>query len=238
MTWKLFFTSSVGKKFLMGATGLFLITFLVVHAGINSMIFFNDGGETFNYWGHFMGSNIIIRTMEIGLMLFLLLHIVQGFALWRQNKIARPVKYAVTRPDGKSKWYSKSMGLLGTLILIFLIMHFYHFWIPSRFGGMANIQPLTETILGQEYNNKPVHNLYEEMLVVFSNNLIVIIFYVLGCISLCWHLMHGFQSAFQTFGVNHKRYTPLIKTVGVAYSIGISLLFASMPVAIYFGWVS
>ena len=238
MTWKLFFTSSIGKKFLMGATGLFLITFLIVHAGINSMIFFNDGGETFNHWGHFMGSNIIIRTMEIGLMLFLLLHIVQGLLLWRQNKIARPEKYAMARPDGKSKWYSKSMGLLGTLILIFLIMHFYHFWVPSRFGGMASIQPLTETTLGQEYNNQPVHNLYGEMQNVFSGNLIVIIFYVLGCVSLCWHLMHGFQSSFQTFGVNHKRYTPLIKTVGVVYSIGISLLFASMPLAFYFGWVS
>ena len=202
------------------------------------MIFFNDGGETFNHWGHFMGSNIIIRTMEIGLMLFLLLHIVQGLILWKQNRNARPVKYAVTRPDGRSKWYSKSMGLLGTLILIFLIMHFYHFWIPSRFGGMANIQPLAETTLGQEYNNQPVHNLYKEMQNVFSGNLIVIIFYVLGCISLCWHLMHGFQSAFQTFGVNHKRYTPLIKAVGVFYSVGISLLFASMPVAFYLGWVN
>ena len=222
----------------MGATGLFLITFLLVHAGINSMIFFNDGGETFNHWGHFMGSNIIIRTMEIGLMLFLLLHIVQGLSLWKQNRNARPVKYAVKKTDGKTNWYSKSMGLLGTLILIFLIIHFYHFWIPSRFGGMANIKPLAEATLGQEYNNQPVHNLFAEMQFVFTGNLLVIIFYVLGCLSLCWHLMHGFQSAFQTFGVNHKRYTPFIKTLGVGYSIGISLLFASMPLAIYLGWVS
>ncbi len=221
----------------MGATGLFLITFLIIHAGINTMIFFNDGGETFNHWGHFMGSNLIVRTLEIGLMGFLLLHIYQGLALWRQNHNARPVKYAVTRADGKSKWYSKSMGLLGTLILIFLIMHFYHFWVPSRFGGMANIQPLAEATLGQEYNNQPVHNLFAEMITVFSNNIIVVIFYVLGCISLCWHLLHGFQSAFQTFGVNHKRYTPLIKTIGVVYSVGISLLFASMPIAMYMGWI-
>ena len=239
MTWKLFFTSSIGKKFLMGATGLFLITFLIVHAGINSMIFFNDGGETFNHWGHFMGSNFIVRTMEIGLMLFLLLHIVQGLTLWAQNRNARPIKYAVTRTDGKSKWYSKSMGLLGTLILIFLIMHFYHFWVPSRFGGMANIKPLAEATLGREYNNQPVHNLYQEMLNIFTGDysVVIIIFYVLGCVSLCWHLLHGFQSVFQTFGINHKKYTPLIKTVGVAYSVGISLLFASMPVAMYLGWV-
>lgn len=224
----------------MGATGLFLITFLIVHAGINSMIFFNDGGETFNHWGHFMGTNIIIRTMEIGLMLFLLLHIVQGLLLWMQNRNARPVKYAVTRPDGKSKWYSKSMGLLGTLILIFLILHFYHFWVPSRFGGIANIQPLAEATLGQEYNNQPVHDLYKEMLTVFTGSYssIIVIFYVLGCASLCWHLLHGFQSVFQTFGINHKKYTPFIKTIGVGYSIGISLLFAIMPVAMHFGWVA
>ncbi len=240
MTWKMFFTSSIGKKFMMGATGLFLISFLIVHAGINAMIFFNDGGETFNHWGHFMGSNLIVRTMEIGLMAFLLLHIYQGLTLWRQNHNARPIKYAVTKGDGKSKWYSKTMGLLGTLILIFLIMHFYHFWIPSRFGGMANIQPLAETTLGQEYNMQPVHNLYQEMLNVFTGpySPIIVLFYVLGCVSLCWHLMHGFQSAFQTFGINHKRYTPIIKTIGVVYSVGISLLFASMPLAIHFGWVA
>ena len=239
MTFKQFFTTSIGKKFLMGATGLFLITFLIVHAGINAMIFYRDGGETFNHWGHFMGSNLIIRTMEIGLMAFLAIHIIQGLWLWRQNHNARPVKYAVTKGDGKSKWYSKSMGLLGTLILIFLIMHFYHFWVPSRFGGWFGIHQLSETTLvQQEYNNQPVHNLYAEMISVFSNNLIVVIFYVLGCISLCWHLLHGFQSAFQTFGVNHKRYTPMIKTVGVVYSVGISLLFASMPVALYMGWVA
>ncbi len=237
MTFKQFFTTSIGKKFLMGATGLFLISFLIVHAGINAMIFFNDGGETFNHWGHFMGSNLIVRTLEIGLMGFLLLHIYQGLSLWKQNNDARPVKYAVTRADGKSKWYSKSMGLLGTLILIFLIMHFYHFWVPSRFGGMANIKPLAEATLGQEYNNQPVHNLFAEMIAVFSNNLIVVIFYVLGCISLCWHLLHGFQSAFQTFGVNHKRYTPIIKSIGVVYSVGISFLFASMPIAMFLGWI-
>lgn len=240
MTWKHFFTSSIGKKFLMGATGLFLISFLVIHASINAMIFFNDGGETFNHWGHFMGTNLIVRTLEIGLMAFLLLHIYQGLALWKQNHDARPVKYAVTRGDGKSKWYSKTMGLLGTLILIFLILHFYHFWVPSRFGGMASIQPLGEATLGTEYNSQQVHDLFTEMISVFTGNYaaIIVIFYVLGCVSLCWHLLHGFQSAFQTFGVNHKRYTPMIKTVGVVYSVGISILFASMPVAMYFGWIA
>jgi len=222
----------------MGLTGFFLISFLIVHCGINAMIFFNDGGETFNHWGHFMGSNLIVRTMEIGLFLFLLLHIVQGLMLWSQNNAARPIKYAVNRADKNSKWYSRSMGLLGTLILMFLVMHLYHFWVPSRFGGMGSVQPLEEATLGAEYANQQVHNLYREMQVVFQDNLWVVIVYVLGVISLCWHLLHGFQSAFQTFGINHKRYTPLIKTIGVVYSVGICLLFALMPIAIYMNWIN
>ena len=236
MTSKQFFASSIGKKITMGLTGFFLISFLIVHCAINAMIFFNDGGQTFNHWGHFMGSNLIIRTAEIGLFVFLLIHIIQGLLLWKQNRSASPVKYIVTKPNENSKWYSRSMGLLGTLILIFLILHLYHFWTPSRFGGIANVRPLEETTLA-DYNNQSVHDLYKEMLQVFQDNLLIVVVYVLGVISLCWHLLHGFQSAFQTFGWNHKKYTPLIKSLGVAYSIIICLLFAMMPIAIYLHWV-
>ncbi len=236
MTSKQFFASSIGKKITMALTGFFLISFLIVHCAINAMIFFNDGGQTFNHWGHFMGSNLIIRTAEIGLFVFLLIHIIQGLLLWKQNRSARPVKYIVTKPNENSKWYSRSMGLLGTLILIFLILHLYHFWTPSRFGGIANVRPLEETTLA-DYNNQSVHDLYKEMLQVFQDNLLIVVVYVLGVISLCWHLLHGFQSAFQTFGWNHKKYTPLIKSLGVAYSIIICLLFAMMPIAIYLHWV-
>lgn len=237
MTFKQLFTSSIGKKFSMGLTGIFLITFLIVHCGINAMIFFNDGGQTFNHWGHFMGSNLIIRTMELGLFLFLIIHIVQGLILWKQNNRARPVKYAVQNSSSNSKWYSRSMGLLGTLILMFLVLHLYHFWLPSRFGGMANVQLLETTSLG-DYANEEAHNLYKQMQITFSNNLLVVIVYILGVFSLCWHLLHGFQSAWQTFGVNHKKYTPILKAIGVGYSIIICLLFAAMPLAFYLGWIS
>jgi len=202
------------------------------------MIFFNDNGETFNHWAHFMGSNLIIRTMEIGLFVFLLAHIVQGLMLWNQNHKSRPIKYAVNKANTNSTWYSRSMGLLGTLILLFLVLHLYHFWTPSRFGGMAGIHPLEETTLSPEYNNQAVHNLYAEMQMVFQGHLWVVIVYVLGVISLCWHLIHGFQSAFQTLGINHKKYTPIIKGLGIAYAIIICLLFAAMPIAIYGGWIA
>lgn len=235
MTWKNFFTASIGKKFTMALTGFFLITFLIVHCLINSMIFFNDNGETFNHWGFFMGDNLIIRTMEIGLFVFLLLHIVQGLMLWKQNHNARPVKYVVNKPNQNSKWYSRSMGLLGTLILLFLVLHLYHFWTASRFGGIANIQPLERVSLAG-YNGQEVHNLYLEMQRVFQN-LFVVIIYVLGVFSLWWHLMQGFQSAFQTFGINHKKYTPIIKGAGAIYAFVICVLFALMPIAFYLNWI-
>ncbi len=237
MTWKHFFTSSIGKKFIMGLTGLFLIIFLVVHCSINAMIFFNDGGDTFNHWAHFMGTNLIVRTMEIGLFAGLLLHIIQGFVLWAQNSKARPVKYEMNKASENSKWYSRSMGLLGTLLLLFLILHIYHFWTPSRLGGIGGIQSLEETTLAT-YNGQEALNLYAEMQMVFRDNLPVVAIYILGVISLGWHLLHGFQSAFQTFGINHKRYTPIIKAIGLAFSIIVPLLFALMPVAFYMHWIN
>jgi succinate dehydrogenase / fumarate reductase cytochrome b subunit len=235
MTWKHFFTSSIGKKIIMALTGLFLVSFLVVHCFINSMIIFRDNGQTFNHWASFMGTNVIIRVMEIGLFAGLILHIVQGLVLWAQNTKARPIKYAVNNAASNSTWYSRSMGLLGTLLLMFLIIHLYNFWTPSRFGGMWGIHALEETTL-LDYNNQQVHNLYAEMQNVFEDNVWIVVIYIAGMISLAWHLLHGFQSAFQTLGINHKRYTPIIKGVGVAFSIIVPLIFALMPVAIFMGW--
>jgi succinate dehydrogenase / fumarate reductase cytochrome b subunit len=221
-----FLTSSIGRKFVMALTGLFLISFLVVHCGINATIFVNDGGETFNKAAHFMGTNLLIRTMEIGLFVGLLLHIVQGLLIWQANRSKRPVRYAASAGNSNSRWYSRSMGLLGTLILLFLIIHLVHFWIPSRFTG---VEPII--IAGVEH-----HNLYALMQHEFSEWWVVVI-YTVGVVSLCWHLLHGFASAFQTFGWVHHKYNSLIKGTGVVFSIVVSLLFASMPIAMFLGIV-
>ena len=139
MKWSEFFTSSIGKKFVMGLTGLFLITFLVVHVGVNACIWANDNGEMFNKAAHFMGSMVVIRIVEIGLFAGFFVHIIQGLVLEFQNRKKRGIGYQVSFGNKGSKWYSRSMGLLGTLILLFLIMHIYHFWTPSRLGGIAGI---------------------------------------------------------------------------------------------------
>ena len=203
----------------MGLTGLFLISFLIVHCFINALIFANDGGHLFNEGAEFMGTNPIIRTMEIVLFIGLILHIVKGLSLWGQNNKARPVKYAMQDGKANSTWYSRSMGLLGTLLLMFLIIHLRHFWVVSRFTD--------EITSGRE-------TLFNEMKEVFEQ-LWVVILYVLAMGSLAYHLMHGFQSAFQTLGMNHKKYTPAIQSVGLWFSIIISIVFASMPVVMYLG---
>lgn len=218
------FSSSIGKKLIMGITGLFLISFLVVHCFINALIIVNDGGLTFNMGAHFMGTNWIIRAMEVVLFAGLLAHIVQGFRLVFQNRAARPERYAVNNGAANSKWYSRSMGLLGTLLLIFLIVHISKFWVMSRFTGIPTV----------DANGN--HDLFAVMVETFKNPWLVAL-YVFAMVSLAYHLLHGFSSAFQTLGWNHKKYTPLIKGFGFWFSIIIPLLFALMPVVIYLGCI-
>lgn len=229
MKWSEMFTSSVGKKWVMALTGFFLISFLVVHAGVNACIWANDGGVMFNKAAHFMGSMVVIRIVEIGLFLGIFLHIIQGYMLEFQNRSKRKKGYAVPMGNKGSKWYSRSMGLLGTILLLFFILHWWHFWVPSRFTGVPG--PEMKLASGQD-----IHNMFALMQYTFQE-LWVVIVYVVACVSLCWHLIHGFQSAFRTVGVSNSKYVALIQNIGTGYSIIISLAFAMMPVSMYLGWV-
>ncbi|HEU4576202.1 MAG TPA: succinate dehydrogenase cytochrome b subunit, partial [Chitinophagaceae bacterium] len=210
----------------MGLTGLFLISFLVVHAGINACIWANDGGIMFNKAAHFMGSTVVIRILEVGLFIGIFIHIIQGYALEFSNRSKRKVGYQVKLGDRGSKWYSRSMGLLGTILLLFFIIHWKQFWIPSRFTGVNEVM----------IDGKEVHNMFNLMKVTFQQPWVVIV-YVLACFSLSWHLMHGFQSAFRTLGLHNSRYLAMVNTIGIGFSIIIPLAFAMMPVSMYLGWV-
>ena len=206
----------------MGLTGLFLILFLIVHAGINACIFLDDNGKTFNEVAHFMSHNWIMRFLEIGLFAGLILHIIQGLKLWSQNNKARPVQYHFNQPSKNSKWYSRSMGILGTLLLLFIILHLNHFYVGTKmelYGGV-----------------KAERSLFEEMKLVFADPIVVAV-YIAGLVALFWHLYHGFQSAFQTFGIHHKKYTPLLNTLCIGYAIIVCVLFALMPIAMHLGWI-
>ncbi len=219
----------------MALTGFFLISFLIIHVGLNSCIFYdlpffdpNDNGSMFNRAAHFMGASFVIRLMEIFLFLGFIIHIIQGYVVEVKNRKLRQTSYERSLGNRGSKWYSRSMAILGTLIFLFLIMHVSHFWVPSR---------ITHTLDPVTYGNVETHNLFFKMYETFQNPIIVIL-YVIGVLALAYHLFHGFHSAFRTMGVHNKKYLNLLKGFGYGFTIVVCLLFALMPISMYLDWVS
>ena len=176
----------------------------------------------FNHAAHFMGSNWVPRILEIGLFIFIILHIVQGLMLEAANRSKRGIGYQVNYSKG-SKWYSRSMGLLGTIILLFLILHLSDFWGPNR--------------ASQNFLLSGEIDLYAKMKETFSVGWHVGL-YIIGCIALSYHLMHGFQSAFRSLGVHNQRYLSTLKCIGVGFAVIVPLVFAMMPLSFYFGWLN
>lgn len=214
-------TSSVGKKVLMSLTGLFLVTFLIVHMVGNFQLLIPDIEEaagSFNKYAVFMTTFPLIKITSYLLYASILFHaLLAAFLTW-QNKKARPTGYAV---DGHSEvnWTSRYMGILGTVIFVFLIIHMGNFWFRYHYG---NVLPIME-IDGEIYKN--LYAVVATSFVVWWYSL----FYVLAMFAVGFHLWHGFQSGFQTLGLRHIKYTSFIsitsKLLAVAFIIG----FASMP---------
>ena len=224
-----FLVSSIGKKLIMSLTGLFLITFLTVHLIGNLQLLIPDGGEAFNIYADFMSNNPLIKFVSIGLYAGIILHAIQGILLALENKRAKGKKYAVSTLENGT-WMSKNMALLGTLILFFLCVHMGDFWFKIRF---------TDQIPPVEYAgmDNAIQNVFYRIDAAFSNIYIVII-YLIGLVALALHLIHGFQSAFTSLGLQHKKYTPLIKLLGLGYSVTIPLLYAIIPLFMYFSKLS
>ena len=210
------FSSSLGKKYLMALTGLFLCSFLVIHF-LGNITLYTDPVQ-FNEYTRFMSSNPIIRVMEIVLVAGFLTHIIDAIMLTRANKKAQPVKYAMDKKQ--SSWYSRNMGLTGSVILAFLVLHLQSFWYGYKFGSPA---------YATDSAGLPIKDMYTMVTEAFGefwySGLYVIAVTLLGI-----HLNHGFQSAFQSVGLRHKKYTPTIKMLGTAFSILITLGFVSFPI--------
>jgi succinate dehydrogenase / fumarate reductase, cytochrome b subunit len=216
-------TSSIGKKIMMSLAGLFLLAFLPVHLGINLSLIFAGSREVFNKAAHFMGTNIVIRMMEIVLFGGFFLHMIYGVTLQLQNWFARPVRY---KKDNYSQtsFFSKFMIHTAAIISLFLIIHLADFYFKAKFFG-----PVPEVI----YDGIAYHDLGILVIEKFKIGGFVI-FYIACFILLSFHLLHGFQSAFQSLGLNHKTYTPVIKFIGAAYTILITVGFILIPIYIYF----
>jgi len=216
MNWIIsFFTSSLGKKLIMALTGLFLIVFLLIHLTGNSMLLLNDGGEAFTGFVVFMETNPLIKIAAYILYLGFIIHILQGIFVWLANRRAKGGSYAVTTTANASI-FSKYMFWFGMVILIFLIIHLSDFWLGLK---------VTHTFGDEE--------LYDKLIDKFHNPVFLVI-YELGMVALFMHLRHGFQSAFQTLGLNDKKWTPIVKCLGNIYSILVPLGFFIIPLYVYF----
>ncbi len=214
--------SSVGLKFAMALSGFFLISFLLLHVTMNLISVISEDG--FNTASHFMGTNPIIQfAMQPILAFGVVFHLMMGMRLERQNRMARPIKYAFNNAAANSNWMSRNMIITGIMVLLFLGLHFYDFWIPE-----LNVKYLQGDMSG--LNAEGGMRYFEELQHKFHDPIRVGL-YILSFIFLGLHLLHGFQSAFQSVGFNHKGYTPLIKKLSNIYAIVVPLGF--IIVAVY-----
>lgn len=209
-----FLTSSVGRKLIMALSGLFLCSFLIVHLYINLFLFKEDYGETFDLYSEFMATYPLIRPIEIILFLGFIIHAVVGIWLWLANRRARPVRYKMIRSSESSELSSRIMWVTGIFVAAFLVIHINAFFVSSRFFP----------------DGRSMYRIVKE---AFENPWMVG-FYIVALVFLGYHLRHGFQSAFQTFGLRRTRYTWLIELVGAFFWLIIPLAFAAIP--LYFLW--
>ena len=216
------FTSSIGKKLLMSLAGIFLIVFLLVHMGINLLVIIYEDPMVYNKAAHFMTSNILIKIFEIVLFGGFLLHIIYALIIQIQNWIARPSRYNKTNYSNTS-FFSKFMIHTAIITLTFLVIHMMDFYIKAKFGHA------TEAIVdGVVY-----HDFASEILDKFKM-LPFVIFYMAAFIFLGFHLIHGFQSAFKTLGMDNRKYTPVIQVLALVYCTVVVAGYSIIPVIIYF----
>jgi succinate dehydrogenase / fumarate reductase cytochrome b subunit len=249
------FNSSLGKKLIMALTGLFLCTFIIVHLGGNLFLFKDDQGYGFNVYANFLTHFPPIEVVAILLYLTIIVHSLYALILTINNRKARPVRYAYD-PKAPASWSSKNMGLLGSILLVFIVIHMGDFWYKYKYTDTVGFKEYRTNVLTNQRTVsefKPVDPNFEhssttvdeeevvrvkDLHSVVANsfsNLWYVIIYVIAMGALAYHLLHGFQSAFQTLGWTHRKYTPIIQFIGTwFFAVIIPLGFALMPVYYYY----
>lgn len=253
------FAYSIGKKIVMALTGLFLISFLVVHL-VGNLQLFSQNAEAFNTYTRFMTTSPLIKVMEIVLVLGFVLHIFFAIKLTQLNNAARPEKYAFKNESGSSSWVSRNMGLTGSIILIFLVIHLVMFYGTYHYGQGVQVDAQTaykevwkitaDQVFPMQTGEVKLHKggfLTEETAKMLGNKQVtaismydvtlksfkvwwITLFYVASMLLLGLHLLHAFQSSFRTLGLVHSKYTPLVEKVGYAIALAVPFLFAAIPV--------
>ncbi len=215
-----FLKSSIGKKLIMSISGLFLITFLLVHLTLNLLLMFDSTGELFNTAANFMGTNPIMKVMEPMLAIGFLVHIIYGAMLEIQNMIARGgSRYAKFDQSKSSKWASRNMIYLGIAIFAFLGLHIANFFIKIKMGDVGEVN-----IGGVHMHN--TYTLVTSLFAIWWYDLI----YVIGAIALGMHLYHGFWSAFQSIGLSNDLWRKRLELIGGLYALIVAGGFAIIPI--------
>lgn len=213
--------TSIARKVAMALSALFLIVFLLQHLTINFSSIISE--RVFNEWSHFMGTNPIVQFVFQPILIFgVLFHFIMGFILEFQNRKARNINYTKSKGSANSSWMSRNMIWSGLVILGFLGLHFYDFWVPEINHKYVQVLP------------EDPNRYFEELQHKFENPVRVGI-YVLSFVFLAFHLMHGFQSAFQSIGFNN-RFTLLIKKTGNAYAYLVPLGFIVIALYHFFNY--
>ena len=211
-----YLSTSVGRKVLMALSALFLIIFLLTHFTINFISVFS--ADLFNEASEFMGTNPVIQfVFQPILFAGVIFHFVMGFILEIKNKASRGTSYAMSSPNANSSFFSRTMIYSGGTILAFLVLHMIDFFVPSVTAHYITHEHLDSYAMVTEK----------------FDSLVYVIIYIIAFILLAFHLLHGFQSAFQSLGLRHPKYLSAIRTVGNAYAIAIPAGFAFIAVYHY-----
>ena len=220
------FKTSVGRKNLMAFTGLFIIFFLIIHLIGNLILVIPDSFFPIEFWGNVASthdmynaySHFLVHFWPVTIVAWVLyasiaLHVIDAFLITLQNRRSRGEKYQIT-DNSTSTWYSRNMGVLGSVIGIFIVLHMAQFWLPYK-------------VLQVE------HDLYDLVLATFKVWWYVLI-YEIGIIALCFHLIHGIESAHRSLGIYPKRIMNIIKYIALCFSLVMAILYAIIPIILYF----
>jgi len=219
--------SSIGRKVIMALTGFFLMFFLLQHLSINMLSVFS--ADLFNTVSHFMGTNPLVQyALQPVLIFSVIFHFAWGMYLEYQNTQARQVKYAMYKGSANATWMSRNMIISGLAVLAFLCLHFYDFWFPE-----INVKYIQGDMSGK-LPGADEYRYYEELVHKFAGQPIRVALYVLSFVMLSLHLLHGFQSAFQSVGYNSTKYTPIIKKLGNVFAIAVPAGFVVVALVHFF----
>jgi len=204
--------SSVAKKIAMSLSGLFLVMFIFVHLAINLTLIY-PGKEAFDAAVEFMGTNPLIQIMQPILFLGFIFHIGMGIYLELGNRANRPVKYAKLNAGAAASWASRNMIWTGLGVLVFLLVHFYNYFIPFKTEEIAD---------------------HYALVVGLFKNPVFTALYVFAFMSLGIHLSHGFQSAFQSMGMPREECNKPLVVIGNIVAFVVAFGFSAIAIYFYF----